>query len=91
MGRSIPSVTANACGKLRWRVKHGGRPQAELVGVGLTNQLGWGEKGQPLRTNYLMAYLNLVLNSEDLARRKPIIDCILFKFLQNINRQFVIC
>lgn len=30
----------NARGKPRRSAKHGGHPQAELVGVGLTNQLG---------------------------------------------------
>jgi len=30
-----------ARGKPRRIAKHGGHPQAELVGVGLTNQLGW--------------------------------------------------
>lgn len=31
----------NARGKPRRSAKHGGHPQAELVGVGLTNLLGW--------------------------------------------------
>ena len=31
----------NARGKPRRSAKHGGHPQAELVGVGLTNRLGW--------------------------------------------------
>lgn len=31
----------NARGKPRRSAKHGGHPQAELVGVGLTNWLGW--------------------------------------------------
>ena len=32
---------ANARGKPRRSAKHGGHPQAELVGVGLTAELGW--------------------------------------------------
>ena len=35
------SKWANARGKPRRSAKHGGHPQAELVGVGLTNRLGW--------------------------------------------------
>lgn len=31
----------NARGKPRRSAKHGGYPQAKLVGVGLTNRLGW--------------------------------------------------
>jgi hypothetical protein len=31
----------NARGKPRRSAKHGGHPQAQLVGVGLTNRLGW--------------------------------------------------
>ena len=31
----------NARGKPRRSAKHGGHPQAQLVGVGLTNLLGW--------------------------------------------------
>jgi hypothetical protein len=34
------SALPNARGKPRRSAKHGGHPQAELVGVGLTNQLG---------------------------------------------------
>jgi len=34
-------VRPNARGKPRRSAKHGGHPQEELVGVGLTNLLGW--------------------------------------------------
>jgi len=34
-------VVPNARGKPRRSAKHGGHPQAKLVGVGLTKQLGW--------------------------------------------------
>jgi len=37
---SVCFVRPNARGKPRWSAKHGGHPQAELVGVGLTNLLG---------------------------------------------------
>ena len=41
----------NARGKPHRSAKRAGYPQAELVGVGLTEKLGWGEKERPTRTN----------------------------------------
>ena len=47
-GRNLDSGSSlmppNARGKPRRSAKHGGHPQAELVGVGLTNLLGWCAK-----------------------------------------------
>lgn len=37
---AMPEPPSNARGKPRRSAKHGGHPQAELAGVGLTNQLG---------------------------------------------------
>ena len=44
--RTAEKLRPNARGKPRQSAKHGGHPQAELVGVGLTNQLGRGAKAR---------------------------------------------
>ena len=41
----------NARGKPHRSAKRAGNLQAELVGVGLTDTLGWGEKQPPVRTS----------------------------------------
>ena len=41
----------NATGKPHRSAKHEGNQQAELVGVGLTEKLGWGEKDHVMRTS----------------------------------------
>jgi hypothetical protein len=42
--RTAAKLRPNARGKPRRSAKHGGHPQAELVGVGLTNWLGWWQE-----------------------------------------------
>jgi len=41
----------NATGKPHRSAKRAGNPQVKLVGVGLTDTLGWGEKEQLVRTS----------------------------------------
>ena len=51
MNTAFKSEKPNATGKPHRSAKRAGNPQVELVGVGLTDTLGWGEKDWRMSPN----------------------------------------